>query len=102
MGNEYDYLLETRDTITFFRLYIDFAISWSAVWADIINIAMWNTLNGTDKNFRRLADDISKCIVFNTFSPKHNGRRFADDSFKRILMNENVRMSINISLKFVP
>ena len=27
---------------------------------------------------------------------------FADDTFKRIFMNENVRISINISLKFVP
>ena len=30
-----------------------------------------------------------------------NGRHFADDTFKRIFMNENVRFSINISLKFV-
>ena len=31
-----------------------------------------------------------------------NGRRFADDTFKRIFSNENVRISIKISLKFVP
>ena len=31
-----------------------------------------------------------------------NGRRFADDTFKRIFLNENVRISIKISLKFVP
>ena len=29
-------------------------------------------------------------------------RRFADDTFKRIFLNENIRISINISLKFVP
>ena len=34
--------------------------------------------------------------------PRQNGRHFADDTFKRIFMNENVRISINISLKFVP
>ena len=34
--------------------------------------------------------------------PSENERRFADDTFKRIFMNENVRISINISLKFVP
>ena len=31
-----------------------------------------------------------------------NGRRFADDTFKRIFLNENVIISIKISLKFVP
>ena len=31
-----------------------------------------------------------------------NVRLFADDTFKRIFLNENVRISINISLKFVP
>ena len=38
----------------------------------------------------------------NTLRPRQNGRHFADDTFKRIFMNENVRISINISLKFVP
>ena len=27
---------------------------------------------------------------------------FADDTFKSIFLNENIRISINISLKFVP
>ena len=38
----------------------------------------------------------------NTLRPRQNGRHFADDTFKRIFMNENARISINISLKFVP
>ena len=41
-------------------------------------------------------------VSFNTMRPRQNGRHFADDTFKRIFMNENVRISINISLKFVP
>ena len=41
-------------------------------------------------------------IWFNTLRPRQNGRRFADDTFKRIFLNENVRISIKISLKFVP
>ena len=40
--------------------------------------------------------------TFNTLRPRQNGRRFADDTFKRIFLNENVRTSIKISLKFVP
>ena len=33
--------------------------------------------------------------------PGENGRHFADDIFKRISLNENVRISIQFSLKFV-
>ena len=40
--------------------------------------------------------------VFNTLRPRQHGHHFADDTFKRIFMNENVRISIDISLKFVP
>ena len=38
----------------------------------------------------------------NTLRPRQNGRYFADDTFKRIFLKENVRISITISLKFVP
>ena len=39
---------------------------------------------------------------FNTLRPRQNGRRFPDDIFKCIFLNENARISIKISLKFVP
>ena len=38
----------------------------------------------------------------NTLRPRQHGHHFADDTFKLILVNENVRISIEISLKFVP
>ena len=38
----------------------------------------------------------------NTLRTRQNGRRFADDTFKRIFLNENIRIWIKISLKFVP
>ena len=38
----------------------------------------------------------------NTLRPIQNGRRFADDTFKPIFLNENIQISIKISLKFVP
>ena len=37
----------------------------------------------------------------NTLRPRQNGRLFADDTFKRIFLNENIIISIKISL-FVP
>ena len=45
---------------------------------------------------------ILKLSVVNTLRPKQNGHHFADDIFKYIFLNENVLISIKISLKFVP
>ena len=44
----------------------------------------------------------SKLVSINTLRQKQNGRHFADDIFKCIFLNENVWISIKISLKFVP
>ena len=38
----------------------------------------------------------------NTLRPRQDGRRFRDDTFERIFLNENVIILIKISLKFVP
>ena len=38
----------------------------------------------------------------NTLRPRQNGYHFADNIFKYVFVNENVRISIKISLKFVP
>ena len=37
-----------------------------------------------------------------TLRPMQYGRHFLDDTFKRIFVNENARISIRISLKFLP
>ena len=42
-----------------------------------------------------------RCTL-NTLRPRQNGRYFADDTFKLIFFNENVGISIKISLKFIP
>ena len=38
----------------------------------------------------------------NTLRPRQNGRHLADDTFNSIFVNENVRILITFSLKFVP
>ena len=47
-----------------------------------------------------------ECYVWesqlNTLRPRQDGRHFADDIFKCLFLNENVWISIKISLKFVP
>ena len=40
--------------------------------------------------------------LLNTLRPGQNGRHFPDDHLKCIFLNENIQISINISLKFVP
>ena len=40
--------------------------------------------------------------MFNTLRPRQNGRHFAHDTFKRNFLEENVRISIQVSLKLVP
>ena len=45
---------------------------------------------------------VKSIFVFNTLRPRQNGRHFPDDTFKRIFLNENVRISIKISLMVVP
>ena len=42
------------------------------------------------------------CSSVNSLRPRRNSRHFTDDTFKHILLNENVRISIKISLKLVP
>ena len=39
---------------------------------------------------------------WNTLRQRQDGRHFPDDDFKRIFLNENVWISIDISLKFIP
>ena len=43
-----------------------------------------------------------KPMRFNTLRPRQDGRHFPDDIFKCIFVNENLWISINISLKIVP
>ena len=41
-------------------------------------------------------------MTFDSSSPEQNGCHFTDDIFKSILWNENVLISIKISLKIIP
>ena len=52
---------------------------------------------GHKMEFSKLVDQ-----PVNTLRPRQNGRHFPDDILKWIFLNENVWISIEISLKFVP
>ena len=47
-------------------------------------------------------DDISPLSDINTLRPRQNGRYFTDSIIKCIFLNENISISIKISLKFAP
>ena len=47
-------------------------------------------------------DGRATACAFKTWRPRRNEQHFADDIYKRIFFNENVWISIKISLKFVP
>ena len=66
-------------------------IMWSG--RSLLKIGVWNAWHHHWLHYMTL---------LNTLRPRHNGRHFADDTFKCIFLNENVRISIKISLKFVP
>ena len=57
-------------------------------------------------SFRILIYNISSLAhvnpMINILRPGQNSRRFTDDTFKRIFLNGNARISIEISLKFDP
>ena len=44
----------------------------------------------------------TSALTLNTFRPRQDGRYFADDVLKCIFLNENVWISLKITLKFVP
>ena len=69
----------------------------------VIEICTWVCISATKwcKILHFVRSKISMTLL-NTSSPRQNGHRFADDTFKRIFWNENVRILIKISLKFVP
>ena len=65
--------------------------------------------------YRRSCPDFYKCVLsvqmrriwivlyvsIKILRPRQHGRHFADDTFKRIFLNENIGISIKISLMFV-
>ena len=69
---------------------------WQVWQLALRNTTLPNLLGGVELPYR------VNLSTLNTLRPRQNGRRFADDTFKRIFLNENVRISIKISLKCGP
>ena len=65
------------------------------------HVANWAGLSGFSPQENKISRTFFIDFI-NTLRPRQNGRHFADDIFKRIFLNENIWISIKISLKFVP
>ena len=100
----------TRSFDVFFDLRLNKRLSkqWRGWWFETLSCPLWRHHNGlfvyTSATYfpNSYQINLDRLFILNTLRPRQNGRHFADDTFKRIFMNENVRVSINISLKFVP
>ena len=80
----------------------DIIHSNGCLWAPWVqNINPISQVKWTLEGIEDIALMSSIPLSFNTLRPRQNGRRFADDTFKRIFVNENVIISIEISPKFV-
>ena len=70
----------------------------------INNAAMTNMLTGIDLHCLSwtLLCSLFVIVIINTMRPRQNGGHFPDNIFKWAFLNENVWISVKISLKFVP
>ena len=81
-------------SIIYHNMHINYAKADSNKMSIVFSYLIWKTSHVTNVELRR--------FVVNTLRPRQNERRFAGDTFKHIFLNENVRISIKIALKFVP
>ena len=83
----------------------DLRWSWnmqSNVAASFASVILIHDLRRLQFHLEKLAPKSRDMGKLNTLRPRQNGRHFADDTFNRIFVNENVRIMIKFSLKFFP
>ena len=93
-----------RDTFTFWklvRLVLEIWLCCTFFW-EILCVLLHCFSLELITDFKVPQDQWGNQCILNTLRPRPNGRRFADDIFKRIFFNENVWIPIQSSLKFVP
>ena len=74
-------------------------------WSVLSEVMVWRCAG--DNPFMLWTSSLTyRCVTkpqrVNTLRPRQDGRRLPDDTFERIFFEENVRISIKISLNFAP
>ena len=79
---------------------IPLLLAWTSCWTNRWS-CWWFEMpwQSSDVTIMDSKGDVYSMVVI---CVRHNGRHFPDDIFKPIFLNENTRISIKISLKFVP
>ena len=94
------YFLHSTSVVSF---YIDVVLTLSMIMIIICLLRINPGLRHThDRTSVPTLNHKTHALIFNTLRPRRNEQNFADDNFKRIFFNENVWISILISVKFVP
>ena len=81
--------------LTYHVCHSDFIIICIDIFYKLFYWLCWEEITWRETSIRKL-------LFINTLRPRQNGRHFTDDNFKHIFLNENARISIKISLKFIP
>ena len=76
-------------------------VTWDLSRFKRLRERMWRDLDARLTNMRDSCNQWRQHVI-NSSLPGQNGRYFADDIFRCIFVNENVWISIKISLNFVP
>ena len=83
----------TKPCAYFLGYTVYVSVNWIIIGSDNGLLSVWRqAITWTNVEY----------LSINTLRPRQNGRRFPDDTFKCIFLNENARISIKISMKFVP
>ena len=83
----------TKPCAYFLGYTVYVSVNWIIIGSDNGLLSVWRqVITWTNVEY----------LSINTLTLRQNGRRFPDDTFKCIFLNENARISIKISLKFVP
>ena len=79
-------------------IHCGLVLTWTSV-----NIGSGNSLLSDGTKSLPVSSSVESCAIhLYALRPRQDGRHFPDDTFKHIFLNENFRISIKISLKFVP
>ena len=89
-----------RDKIVDSRAFLSWSLIHGSSWSGLIKLGPGSSTKPLSEP--KLTYHPCGSATFNTLRPRQNGRHLLDDIFKWIFLNENVWISIKISLKFVP
>ena len=86
------------------RITLKIAIISGNIFEHISYTGTFQNPNGIEFSTGRIVRGFNHgcSCYFNTLRPRQNGRRFPDGIFKYIFLNEDVWISLKISLKFYP